>query len=94
MSYALAYAATAREDLFRLIDSLPAHRREAAIEAIDRICRAFAGNPVHRSGRHREAPTFPVHFELEGTRYYRAATYRLSDEETTLFITHVFRVPL
>lgn len=94
MPYALAYAATAREDLFRLIDSLPAHRQEAAIDAIDRICMAFATGPVHRSGHRGEAPTFPLHFEVEGTRYYWAGTYRLNEEETTLYITHVFRVPL
>lgn len=94
MGYALAFAATAIEDLDRLLADLPGDRWAAAIDAIEAVCRRFADQPVHRRGRQGEPPTFPVHFEAGGTRYHWAGTYTLSLDERTLVVTHLFRVPL
>ncbi len=93
MAYALAFADTAVEDTERLVDSLPEERRERALDAIEALCLAFAERPLHRSGRW-STPSFPLHFEVAGVRYYWSAAYRLSEDETTLIVTHVFRVAL
>jgi hypothetical protein len=92
MPYALAFADTAGEDLERLLDSLPAHRQERALDAIEAACLAFAERPLRRSaGR---VPNFPLDFVVDDVHYRWVATYQLSEDETTIAVTHVFRVPL
>ena len=93
MPYALKFANTAAEDLGRLIDSLPLRRRARAIDAIEAVCGAFAQHPIVRSAR-RDPPHFPLHFVVEDVHYNWVATYRLTEDESVVVITHVFRVPL
>jgi hypothetical protein len=94
MAYALAFANTAIEDLNRLVDSLPSSRQDEAVDEIERVVLAFADRPVHRRGRTGSPPSFPIHFRASGTLYYWTGTYRLSEDETTLIITHLFRTGL
>jgi hypothetical protein len=92
MPYALAFADTALEDLLRLIDSLPVNRQERAVDAVEALCLAFAQRPLRRSvGR---APNFPLHFVVDEVHYDWVATYQLSADETTVTITHAFRLLL
>jgi len=91
MPYALDFSETAVEDLERLIDSLPASRREKAIERIEAACQAFCERPEH--SQDPSPPTFRLNFEVDGVRYYWTATYRLGLDEGTLIVTHVFRTP-
>lgn len=94
MPYDLAFTETAAEDLERLIDSLPRVRQEPAIDAIEQICLAFAAKPLHQKGRHHPVPTFPLQFKIDKVEYHWVATYRLTIDEKSLEITHIFRVPL
>jgi len=94
MPYALAVTHTAADDLDRLIQSLRPEQRPQALDAINNICTQFGLRPQHRRGSPLSPPTFPIHFEVAGTRFYWAATYRISEDETTLVITHMFRVLL
>lgn len=94
MAYAVEFAETAVEDLENLVDSLEKDRRLRAIDEIERVCREFAGAPPLRSIRNRKVPTFPIHFAVDDVRYYWAGTFRISEDETTMVVTHVFRVSL
>lgn len=93
MPYALEIADSAAEDLERLVNTLPLHRRDAAIDAIEAACLEVAARPLKPSRRDRP-PHFPLHFVVDDVHYYWAATYRISGDEKTLVITHVFRVAL
>lgn len=93
MPYALKFADTAAEDLGRLVDSLPLRRRARSVDAIEAACLAFAERPIRRSTG-GGAPHFPLHFTVDDVHYHWVATYRLTEDETTVIITHVFRVPL
>jgi hypothetical protein len=92
MPYALVFAETALDDIAGLINTLPAQRQEAALDAIADVCVTFANRPLRRStGR---APNFPLHFVVDVVHYHWVATYQLSEDETTVTVTHVFRLLL
>jgi hypothetical protein len=88
MPCALDFSETAVEDLGRLLDSVPPSRHERAINAIEALCRALGDDPPERN-----FGTFPLHFEVDGVRYYWAGTYRISLDRARLSVTHVFRQP-
>jgi hypothetical protein len=93
MPYALVFATTAREDLERLILSLPAARRAGALAAIEKLCAEFAAQPRFRPSPF-STPTLSLTFKVAGITYYWAATFQLSSDETTASITHVFRLTM
>lgn len=93
MSYELRFTATALEDVLRLARTFPDSQRDQVVEAIQARCRTVASAPPLPSGRW-ERPSFGVPFTIDGTHYYWAATYRIGEDETTIFVTHVFRVAL
>jgi len=93
MPYALDFTDTAVDDIERLIDDLPENRREGALNGVEAECTAFAENPLFHRRVHR-APSFPINFRVRGVGYSWAATYRISIDESTIYITHVFRRPL
>ncbi len=93
MPYALKFANTAAEDLARLVDSLPLRRRARAVDAIEAACRSFAQHPIRRSAG-RDPPHFPLHLVIDEVHYNWVATYHLTEDESTVVITHAFRVPL
>ncbi len=92
MPYALAFADRALEDVAALLDTLPVNRQERALGAIAEGCLAFAARPLRRSaGR---IPNFPLQFVIDEVHYRWVATYQLSQDETTVTITSVFRLLL
>jgi len=93
MPYALEFTDIAAEDIENLVLDLPWTRREKALDAIQASCEAFAKRPQFRT-RPYGAPSFALEFKVSGVTYWWAATYRLSEDETTIYITHVFRRPL
>lgn len=93
MPYALDFTETAAEDIENLVLDLPESRREQAFDAIEAACVAFADRPQFKKRRYG-TPSFTLHFRVGKVAYWWAATYRLSEDETTLCITHVFRRPL
>jgi len=93
MPYALKFATTAFEDIQALTATIAPGQQERAVDAIETICRDFADRQRLSSGRWA-VPSFPIHFKIDETWYYWAATYRITEDETTVVLTHVFRVPL
>lgn len=96
MPCALEYAPQAIEKIGRLCDSLPSTRREAAIDAIDRLCLEFAANPdAGRRGPGKEL-SFLLEFVIEGVTYNWVAAYLRSSKDgaDTIHIIGVGRIPL
>lgn len=93
MPYALDFTDTAAEDIENLVLDLPWSRREKALDAIEASCEAFANRPQFKT-RPYGPPSFTLKFKVSGVTYWWAATYLLSQDETTICITHVFRRPL
>ena len=90
MPYEIEFTDTAVDDIQRLIDSLPTDRRAPALKEIEKECLAFAARPPGTTA----SGDFPVHFSVDGVRYWWAGTYRISLDRAKLYVTHVFRVPL
>ena len=94
MPFALGFTDTGADDLLRLIESLPHARQEEALEAVERACLTFAASPQHSPSSSFAPPSFRVDFAAGGVRHYWVATYRITEDERSLEITHLFRVPL
>jgi hypothetical protein len=94
MSYELAIASEAEEDLLRLVDSLPKRHRDAAWDAVVVEPEKLAANPDLALRSTIGRPTFRFRFTLGEVGYPWAATFKYGEDERTIVITHVFRVPL
>jgi plasmid stabilization system protein ParE len=92
MSYVVALANEAEEDLTRLVASLPLRRRQAAIAAVAACIEQIAKNPLSAPTTTHERPTWRVEFNVDGVRYAWGATYQYSEDEKAVVITHVFRL--
>lgn len=94
MSYALAIAPEAEQDLARLVDSLPAKRRERAFDAVLAELGKLAANPSLAVKSTLGRPTYRFSFAVDRVRYHWAALFKYSADEQTIVVTQVFRVPL
>lgn len=91
MSYALEITDEARDDLERLVDSLPAARRPEAIDGVDVALSRLAANPGLASGRHLGRPTYHFEFLSGGVSYHWAVTFQFSEDERAIQVTHMYR---
>jgi hypothetical protein len=94
MSYALAIAPEAEQDLARLIDSLPAKRRGPALDAVLAELEKLAANPGLAVKATIGRPTYRFSFTVERVGYHWAALFKYSADERSTVVTQVFRVPL
>lgn len=94
MSYELAIAPEAEEDLNRLIESLPKRRREAALDGVVTELEKLAANPSLAVRSMLGRPTYRFSFVADSVHYHWAATFKYAEDERTIVITHVFRVAL
>lgn len=94
MSYELEFADTALEDLERLVESLRPEIRAEAIDQIEAACRSFIARPPFRAHNRFGTPTFPIHFEVQGTIYRWVGVFSIKEDEKTFSVEHIFRVPL
>jgi plasmid stabilization system protein ParE len=94
MSYALAIAPEAEEDLNRLIESLPKRRREAALDGVAAELEKLVANPSLAVRSTLGRPTYRFSFIVENVHYHWAATFKYAQDERTIVITQVFRVAL
>ena len=94
MSYELAIAPEAEEDLSRLIDSLPKRRRETALDAVITELEKLSANPSLAVPSTLGRPTYRISFVADNVHYHWAAAFQYAQDERTIVITHVFRVPL
>lgn len=93
MAYELVITQTAAEDLQLLLADFPPDERNQAIDAIGEACAQFAAKPPYRAGQW-DTPHFLLEFRIGEVRYYWAATYRLTEDETKIAVTHIFRFGL
>ncbi len=94
MSYALAIAPEAEQDLAHLIDSLPAKRRGAALDAVLAELEKLAANPSLAVKSKLGRPTYRISFIVDRVRYYWAAIFKFALDERTIVITQLYRVAL
>lgn len=94
MSYELVIADEAFEDADRLIRSLPESRRAEAVDGVDQALQKLAANPLLASTVNLGRPTYRFRFEAGGVAYHWAATFRFSEDESQIVVTHVFRIAL
>ena len=94
MSYALDITEFATDDLVTLLDSLPLTRRSEAFEAVWRELNGLAENPLEVPRVVSDRPTHLFSFIAEGVHYFWGATFRFSEDEKLVVITHVFRLAL
>lgn len=93
MSYALVIAEEAADDLLALVESLPSSRRADAVEAVDRELARLSSNPLPKARSYFGRPAHEFTFKAEGVTHHWGATYTISEDETSLIITHVYKVP-
>ncbi len=94
MSYELAIAPEAEQDLNRLVESLPKRRRQAALDAVLAELEKLAVNPSLAVQSMLGRPTYRFSFVAENVRYHWAATFKYAQDERAIVITHIFRVAL
>lgn len=94
MSYELAIAPEAEEDLDRLISSLPRRRRDAALTAVLAELEKLAANPSLAVRSTLGRPTYRFSFEVDRVGYHWAATFKYGTDERTIVITHIYKVLL
>ena len=92
MSYALVIAEEAADDLLALVESLPSSRRADATEAVYRELARLSANPLPKAREYLGRPAHEFTFKAGGVTHHWGATYRLSEDETSLVITHVYKV--
>jgi hypothetical protein len=94
MSYALAIAPEAEQDLSRLINSLPAKRRGPALDAVLAELEKLAANPALAVRSTIGRPTYRFAFAVDNVHYHWAALFMYSADETAVVVTQIHRVPL
>jgi hypothetical protein len=94
MSYELAIAPEAEQDLVRLIDSLPAKRRGRAFDAVLIELEKLAANPGLAVRSNVGRPTYRFSFKVDRVSHHWAAIFKFSPDERTIVVTQLYRVPL
>jgi len=94
MSYALAIAPEAEQDLARLIDSLPSRRRGRALDGVLAELEKLAANPKLAVKSTLGRPTYRVSFVVDRVRYNWSAIFKFAVDERTIVITQLYRVAL
>lgn len=92
MSYALDFADEAAEDLDRLLDSLPPECRAGALESVEAEFLRFAESPIKMMVPGRTRPFIHVAARVADRVQYWGATYKFTQDETRVVITHVYRL--
>ena len=92
MSFELQVSEEAVEDLHALIDSLPESRRLDAFDCVESALQRLATNPMLASKGHLGRPTFHFQFRAAGVAYHWGCTFRFGQDETSICVTHLFRV--
>jgi hypothetical protein len=92
MSYALDITDLAAEDLVNLLDALPISRRADAFDSTERALSSLAENPLQIPKIFSHRPTYLFWFLAGGVYHYWGATFRFSEDEKFVVITHIFRV--
>ena len=91
MSYELDITDEAVEDLDALLESLPSDRRADAVEGVDVALQKLAANPLLAPRQHLGRPTYHFQFMAGGVGYHWGCTFRFSEDEKSLQITHIYR---
>ena len=94
MSYALAVTDGAVASLHNLIDSLPAANRRDAIEAVDAATQRLAANPGLGQSLYLGRRAYHFGFRVGDTGYHWGCAFLLTEDESEIQITHIFRVAL
>jgi hypothetical protein len=92
MSYALVIADEAADDLAELIASLAPSARAVAIEALDFELNRLSSSPLPRAHDHYGRPAHEFTFKAGNSTYHWGATYKISEDERSLVITHIYKV--
>jgi plasmid stabilization system protein ParE len=94
MSYELAITPEAEQDLAEIVASLPAASRQDAWVAIVTEFDKLAANPSLAVRSQLGRPTYRFSFKVREVSYHWAATFKYSEDERSIVITHVFRLAL
>jgi hypothetical protein len=94
MSYELLVSDEAGDDLRALIDSLPASHRRDALNGVDSAVARLAANPMLAQRKHLGRPTYHFQFVAGGVTYHWGCTFVHTQDETSIRITHIYRVLL
>jgi len=94
MSYVPELTDVALEDLKNLIDSLPSSRRRDAIDAVEAALTKLAANPGLAQREHLGRPSYRFGFAAGGVTYHWGCTFKISEDESRIVITHLFRTAL
>ena len=94
VSYKLAITPEASADLDRLVASLPATRRSIALGAVLTELQLLAEDPTLAVKRRVGRPSFRFKFVAEDVGYWWEATFQYSQDESTVVITHLYRIRL
>ena len=92
MSYKLGITPEAAEDLDRLVVTLPTARRARALDAVHFNLEALAEDPSLAVKRHVGRPSFRFKFSVDDVGYWWEAAFCYSEDESTIVITHLYRV--
>ncbi|SRR6266581_2938854 len=93
MSYALEIADEAAEDLLALIESLPSSQRADATDAVEVELNRLTSDPLPRAKEHLGRPAHKFTFRTGAITHRWGATYRISEDERSLVITHIYKLP-
>ena len=93
MSYTLVIAEPAADDLLALVESLPSRQGADATDAVDRELTRLCSNPLPRARSYFGRPAHEFAFVAEGITHHWGAAYQISADETSLVITHFYKVP-
>lgn len=94
MSFELQVSEEAIEDLHQLIDSLPTPHRRDALNGIDAALERLAANPLLATRGHLGRPTYHFEFRAGDVHYHWGCTFRYTEDESGICVTHVFRAGL
>ena len=92
MSYALVIAEQAADDLLALVESLPSSRRPDAVEAVESELPRLSSNPLPKAREYLGRPAHEFRFKVQGVTHHWGATYKITEDEASLIITHIYKV--
>lgn len=94
MSYEPELSDVAIKNFHALIDSLPSARRRDASDAVVAAIERLAANPQLGQREYLGRPSYHFGFVAGGVAYHWGCTFKLSEDEARITITHLFRIGL
>lgn len=95
MSYAVVLTPEAEDDLEALLKSLTEDKWDEAERRVFESLEALGVTPSLAVRRARVGrPEYRLSFQAGGVWYHWACTFCYSQDEKSLYITHVFRTPM